>query len=193
MDFTANLRESYRTLFRTMEVRPNKVLEVKWVLDRVNRNRRRYEVVAGAVEVPWRLIAAIHTMEAGLRFDCHLHNGDPLTDRTVQVPRGRPLAEPTGIDGMGRLRFTWEESAMDALVYKKLNRWIDWSIEGMLYKLEEYNGWGYRKYHPSVLTPYLWAGSNHYEKGKYVSDGSWDANAISRQVGAAVILRQLGV
>jgi hypothetical protein len=122
-------------------------------------------------------------MESSLDFTRHLHNGDPLTARTVHEPEGRPKS--------GTPPFTWEESAIDSLAYQGLPRWQDWSLPGILYKLEEYNGWGYRLSHPHVLSPYLWSGSNHYTSGKYVADGTWSDTAISKQIGAAVILRRM--
>ncbi len=112
-----------------------------------------------------------------------MHNGDPLTARTKNVPAGRPVnCNPP---------FTWEESATDALMYQKIDKWKDWSLPGLLYKLEEYNGWGYRISHPHVLSPYLWSYSNHYTKGKYVADGTWSETAVSKQCGVAVLLRRL--
>jgi len=122
-------------------------------------------------------------MESSQSFGKHLHNGDPLTARTVQVPKGFPKT--------GSPPFTWETSARDALTLKKINAWQDWSVGGLLYKLEEYNGWGYRLHHPHVLSPYLWACSSHYTSGKYVRDGLWDDNAKSKQCGAATLLRRL--
>jgi hypothetical protein len=74
---------------------------------------------------------------------------------------------------------------------KKLYDWSDWSIPGLLYKLEEYNGFGYRLYHPSVKSPYLWSFTNQYDAGKYVKDGTWSSTARSEQCGAAAILRRL--
>ena len=59
----------------------------------------------------------------------------------------------------------------------------------MLYRFEANNGMGYRK--RSVATPYLWSFTNHYDKGKFVADGKYDAEAISKQVGAAVLLKEL--
>jgi lysozyme family protein len=41
--------------------------------------------------IPWGFVAVIHNMEASLDFTKHLHNGDPLTSKTVQVPVARPL------------------------------------------------------------------------------------------------------
>src|SRR5262249_24093908 len=64
-------------------------------------------------------------------------------------------------------------------------------LAGTLYKLEEYNGFGYRLYHPDVLTPYLWSFSNQYSGGKYVADGTWSPTAKSKQCGAAVLLRRM--
>jgi lysozyme family protein len=63
----------------------------------------------------------------------------------------------------------------------------DWSLQGMLYKLKGYNGWGYRLYNPHALSPYPWGGSNSYTSGKYIADERWSDTAISKQIGAAVI------
>jgi lysozyme family protein len=55
--------------------------------------------------------------------------------------------------------------------------------------LELYNGWGYRKI--GSVTPYLWSFSNLYVKGKFVRDGVLDPEVISKQTGAAVILKRM--
>ena len=47
----------------------------------------------------------------------------------------------------------------------------------MLFRLEAYNGSGYRDKHPDVKTPYLWSFSNHYTRGKYVADGTVSGTA----------------
>jgi lysozyme family protein len=139
-------------------------------------------------------VALIHSLESGLSFSSHLHNGDPLTARTTHVPAGRPVANPTANpkQAPGATNpYTWEESAADALRQKGLNTWTDWTIVASLYKLEAYNGWGYRMYHSTVLSPYLWSYTNHYTKGKYAADGKWNANLVSSQAGAAAILREM--
>ncbi|HEV7734395.1 MAG TPA: hypothetical protein VGR62_19635 [Candidatus Binatia bacterium] len=133
--------------------------------------------------VPWPFIGVVHSMEASLRFTTHLHNGDSLKARTVQVPKGYPKG--------GAPPFTWEFSATDALRLKRLDAWSEWTLAGMLYKLEEYNGFGYRQYHPDVLSPYLWGFSNHHTAGKYVADGTWSSTAKTKQCGAAVLLRRM--
>lgn len=148
--------------------------------------RERYESVAQKFpnQLPWFVIGLIHIMEAGGNFYCHLHNGDPLSHRTVHVPAERPKGQPP---------FTWEDSAWDALMQAGINRvpaerWGD--VAGVLYQLEAYNGWGPRLYHHQ-RTAYLWAGSNLELPGKYVADGQWNPTATGAQTGAAVLLKRM--
>lgn len=155
-----------------------------WYVKRIKANKARYMLIERATDVPWQVVGVIHALECGLDFGRHLHNGDPLTMRTVRVPRGRPK--------YGKPPFKWEESAIDSLAFDKL-AWLDsWSLEETLDRLERYNGLGYRKYHPETKSPYLWSGTQHYVKGKYASDGKYDSNLVSKQVGAAVLLKLLG-
>ena len=70
-------------------------------------------------------------------------------------------------------------------------RGTDWSLAGTLFQIEGYNGWGYRRQHPQVLSPYLWSFSSHYTRGKYIADGTWSDTAVSKQCGAAVVLRRM--
>jgi lysozyme family protein len=181
--FTRKLAREYSLLYESCLIRPSRKAAVARTARRLTANRARYEKVAGALKMPWYVVGAIHNMESGGDFSRHLHNGDPLTGRTTHVPAGRPKR--------GRPPFTWEQSATDALRYQGFDAWKDWSIPGALYKLEGYNGWGYRDHHPGVNSPYLWSFSNHYAKGKYVADGRFSATATSQQCGAAVLLRQL--
>jgi lysozyme family protein len=183
INLTSALRDEYQSLFDGCTINGDRQAEVERLVDQLAANRGRYEQVGGALGIPWHFIAVIHNMESSQRFDCHLHNGDPLAARTVQYPPGRPKS--------GSPPFAWEQSAADALKLERLDRWDDWTLAGTLYKLEAYNGWGYRSYHPHVRSPYLWAGCNHYVSGKYVRDGRWSETAVSRQIGAAVLLRRM--
>ena len=153
-------------------------------INKLKANKSRYQGMTAKTGVPWYFIACIHQLEAGGSFMKHLHNGDWLIKRTVHVPVGRPAdSNPP---------YTWECSAYDALVNcKGLNKVTDWSIPHMLFLLEGYNGYGYRVYHPTVKSPYLWGKTNHYTKGKYIADNHFDPNAVSQQIGAAVILKGL--
>ena len=184
-----SLKLEYETLFRTCTV-IDRHDEVAELARRILTNRTRYaEFVRGYAgqrnaQMPWYFVAVLHAMEAsgdvGL-FRTHLHNGDPLTRPTVHVPAGRP--DPNGRN------FTWEESARDAVHFEHLDMESDWSLARMLYRLEAYNGMGARK--KGHATAYLWSYSNQYSRGKYIADNVWSDEAVSRQPGAAVILKQV--
>lgn len=178
---TDALRREYEDRFRSCTLNAGRQEETERIITRMMKNRSRYESVAEKTSVPWYVIALLHDMECDGNFDCHLHNGDPLTRRTVNVPKGRPAT--------GSPPFTWEESAVDALHVDAFDVWKDWSVAGTLFKIEAYNGWGYRG--KGVATPYLWGGSQIYTAGKYVRDGVFDPDAVSAQIGAAVVLRRM--
>jgi lysozyme family protein len=180
---TQQLAREYSLLYESCLIRPSRKAAAAKISRKLTANRARYEKVAKALRIPWYLVAVIHSLEAGGDFTRHLHNGDPLNARTTHVPAGRPKT--------GKPPFTWEASAIDALGYLGFAAWKDWSVPGALYKLEGYNGWGYRDHHPRVLSPYLWSFSNHYTRGKYVADGRFSPTAVSQQCGAAVLLKRL--
>jgi lysozyme family protein len=178
---TASLAKEYSDLFNRCKIAPDKMAEVEEVVQRILQYQNRYSSIAAQSTVPWYVIAVIHNMECGLDFTKHLHNGDSLKRRTINVPAGRPKT--------GQPPFTFEVSALDALKYDKLTEWKDWSIGGICYTLEGFNGWGYRAH--KINSPYLWSCSNLYTRGKYIEDNQWSGTAVSRQCGAAVILRRM--
>lgn len=179
-----DIADSYRTLFQTCEIRSAKISEVKWYTDKLAdpARRERYQKIEDEICVPWYFVGIIHGMECAFDFNKHLHNGDPLRSRTVQVPKGRPATWNPPTD--------WHSSAVDALRYDKFADLTDWDLARMLYRWEAYNGWRSRLLH-NINTPYLWSFSNHYSKGKFVADNVWDANAVSKQCGAAVMLKMI--
>jgi lysozyme family protein len=180
---TETLRLEYEYLFNSCIIRSGKSEDVESIINNILKNTGLYKNMEDILGIPWSFVAVIHNMEANLDFSCHLHNGDPLALRTVQVPAGRPER--------GDPPFSWVESACDALSMKNLNKDTDWSMAGTLYQLERYNGWGYRLYHQHVFSPYLWSYSEHYISGKYIYDGTWSDTYTSRQCGAAVLLRRM--
>lgn len=178
----ATLKAEYRRLFDSVAVRDTASDTIEWHLKAMLNGRKRYEAVGSLVSVPWYFIAVIHGLEASFNFRAHLHNGDfPLTARTRQVPSGRPLVWLPPDD--------WASSAKDALRLLGFVNQSDWSLERTLYRLEAYNGFGYRRL--GVASPYLWSLCTHYDRGKFVADGKWNAKARSQQAGAAVLLWKL--
>jgi lysozyme family protein len=174
------LKDEYQAWYDACEVRRAQQDNVDYYLKRMNQGQPTYAQVGEDLNgIPWYFIGIIHGMECGFNFNGHLHNGDPLTARTVHVPAGRPPG--------GSPPFTWRQSASDALIMKGFHEISDWSVPRMLYLLEKYNGFGYRR--RRVATPYLWSFSNLYSKGKFVRDGSYDPDAVSKQCGAALMLK----
>jgi lysozyme family protein len=175
------LRDEYDRWFAACALRPGHEGEVAFFLKMLRSGKENYEKAGDAVKVPWHVVAIIHGLEGGFNFGTHLHNGDPLSARTVQVPAGRPKA--------GSPPFTWVASAIDALRFEGLADVTDWSIAHTLFRFESFNGMGYRSI--GVPTPYLWSGSNLYNKGKFVKDHVFDPEKVSQQVGAGLILKTL--
>ena len=178
----AELAGEYTAWFAAAAIRPEHQDSAGWHLTMMRESRPRYAALGRQVGVPWQFIAAIHGLEASFNFRAHMHNGDyPLSQRTRQVPAGRPRAwlPPS----------SWEASALDALRLMGFTGQSDWSLPRMLYRLEAYNGFGYR--HAGRASPYLWSFSTLYSRGKFVADGRFDATARSKQCGGAVMLKVL--
>jgi lysozyme family protein len=178
-----DLAVGYDENWAALKVSRDWLTDVDTIIDKVFlRNQGRYQDISRRTDAtPWFVIAIIHFMEASGRFDKHLHNGDPLTARTRLVPAGRPLR--------GNPPFTFEESAVDALGMKSVPQIDDWSVASICYLLESYNGFGYRN--KGIRSPYLYAQSNLWSKGKYVADGRYDPNAGSSQIGAVCFLKRM--
>lgn len=160
---------------------PNVPEVIKRKTDRMIANRARYESVAHTFPNPglkWHIVALLHEMEAVGDFSKYLGNGQSLSKVTTIVPKGRgPFS-------------SFKSGAMDALHYDKIDLVTDWSMGNLLYVLEGFNGRGYANY-KNINSPYLWSGSNQYSSGKYVADGVFDQNAVSSQIGIALMLKNL--
>jgi lysozyme family protein len=175
----AALAEDYTQCWAACRINEGPRVTVEKSADRLLRGRDRYQAVSARTGVPWQLIGIIHGLECGYDFNKHLHNGDSLAAPTQRVPAGRPPKWKAGSP--------WEDSAVDALQFDKLDRVPEWSVPRVLYVLEGFNGYGYRG--KGIRSPYLWSFSNLYTKGKYVADHVYDPNAISDQVGSALVLK----
>jgi len=153
------------------------------VAARLNSRKDRYQNIGERTGVPWFAIAVIHEREAGSdnNFSANIANGEPWNRETRLVPRGR-----------GPFR-SFEDAAYDALVlcppFAAKNK--DWSSGGTLALLERYNGLGYAN--RGLPSPYIWSGTDQYEKGKYVSDGHFDPSVVDKQLGCAGILKAMGI
>lgn len=173
----ASDKNYYQNLWDTCIVKT----DVTSTVNLINKNKARYQAVTNVTKVPWYVIAVIHSLEADLDFNCHLANGDSLSAKTIHVPSGLPRK--------GKPPFSWEDAAIAAIQYDKLDKITEWDIPTVLEQLEDYNGWGYISH--GINSPYLWSKTNHYTCGKYIADGVWDSKAVSSQIGAACLLKSL--
>jgi lysozyme family protein len=178
----ADLAEEYTAMFKAAALRSQHSQSAQWHLTMMRQSRTRYEAAGRRTGVPWFVIGAIHGLEASFNFRAHFHNGDfPLTSRTRQVPAGRPAVWLPPSD--------WESSTADAMRLLGFAGASDWSLPRTLYRLEAFNGFGYRRL--GRASPYLWSFSSLYERGKFVADGRFEAGARSQQCGTAVMLKLL--
>ena len=187
-----DLKAEYIKLYADCKPSPANVDSISKAVAKLYNNKKRYVDVTTNTTVPWYFVAIIHMMESGCDFTTHLHNGDSLRTRTVHVPPGRPTT--------GTPPFTWEFSAKDALQYEGfLDAKQIWDLPDILYKFEKYNGFGYRNPKVNIPSPYLWSMSNIYKGGKFLEElgadgkyhGVFHPEAVSKQCGAAVMLKQL--
>lgn len=173
--------DEYQALFDacTLTSDPTRILELKRACRIILANELTYWGVEQSTGVPWFVVAAIHYRESSQSFKCHLHNGDPLTSRTVHVPSGRPI-EPDP-------PYTWSQSAIDALSGR--SHPFSWDIGGALEFCERYNGFGY--HNRGVRTPYVWSYTDAYSSGLFVADGTIDATRKDPRPGIAAIFKTL--
>lgn len=178
-----SLRKDYEILWKTMIVSQNKKLEI--IVDRIISQKGQYESVEMASGVPWYMVACIHYMESSLDFKRQIYNGQRWNRETTLIPKGKGPWD------------SWHDSSVDAMkelnadMIKIFGNLFLWDAATICYAFEKHNGWGYRKYHRHVKSPYLWSYSNHYTKGKYVADGKWSNDTISKQLGTMVIIKRL--
>jgi lysozyme family protein len=173
-------KEKYQTLYESMVIKPAWKSAIYRKARQIAANRDKYEEISKECggSIPWYFIGVIHERESGLNFSKHLHNGDSLTAKTKLVPAGRPLK--------GKPPFTFLESSVDALKMKGYHEVTDWSIGNQAVLLEVYNGLGY--FNKGVPNPYLWSGTQHYSKGKYIKDHVYSASTVDQQMGVIPLL-----
>lgn len=157
--------------------------ELKAIIAKIKLNWQKYLDVVKDTTVPPEVIAVLHNRESSLNFTKHLANGDPLTGRTVNVPKGIiPNVNPP---------YTWQQAAEYVLFTMKRFNNLNWDVANALDNIERYNGLGYRGDN-KPWSPYLWSKTQFYKKGKYASDGVYDSQLVDKQWGCVPLLKELG-
>lgn len=172
-------KSAFSQLFETMVIHPSKLPQIDSIARRIIAQKKRYQECSKLCGgVPWEFIAICHYRESNLDFTKNLCNGQALTKRTTIIPKGRGPYD------------SFEESAVDALVtLKNYDRIRDWDPGRMALEAEKFNGLGYRN--KKGGNPYLWGGSQHYTRGKYVRDGVYSSTFVDPQMGVMPILKRV--
>ena len=161
-----DLQDQYEQLFRDCQiVDAGKQQEVDNAIAAMQAPQARYAALADRAGVPWYFVAVVHQREGSGNFSQSVRDGHRL---------------PAGL--------SWEDDAL-AVMQEQCGGWHDWSLPGLLYRLEAYNGFGYRQY--QINSPYLWSFATCYTKGKFVADGRFDPDQVDEQPGTAVILHRM--
>jgi len=177
-----NIKAEYERNWSSMRIRPARAEVANEAARKALRGKDTYKQIEDKTGVKWFFCALLHSRESDFDFDTYLGNGQSLHRVTTIVPKGRgPFA--SFVDG-----------AVDALKLEGFLDARDWGIAKILFRLEKFNGFGYRS--RGVNSPYLWGGSNIYgppeqRAGKFVADGVFDPDKVDPQLGAAVILQAM--
>ena len=166
----------YVNRYNHMSISPAVMLRATEIAKILVGQQARYKAIEAATGVPWWFIGLLHYREGNLKLNTYLGNGQSLYHKTTETPKGRgPFV-------------TFEDGAIDALEYGGFDKVKYWDLGRALYLAEKFNGRGYHDFH-DMQSPYVWAGSNWYVKGKYDSDGHFNPNLVDMQLGAAVLLK----
>lgn len=181
MTIIAHLIEKNAARWKDMRVKS----ELSYTFDSVagrlcaDDAKARYINVSKETGVPFWVIAVIHEREASQSWRANLAQGDPWDERSIHVPRGQ-----------GPFK-SWEDAAYNALERSApyAAHWEDWSPGGTATLLEQYNGLGYAN--RGLPSPYCWAGSTQYTRGKYIADGHFDPDAVDHQLGCMPLIARM--
>lgn len=177
----------HEKLWDSAEIKASQVFRIDKAISLYTENKKRYENIEKMRKggVPAAVVFVLHGRESTWSWRKHLHEGSPLTGKTKWMPKGRPKSPPANGN-----TYTFEESAEDVLYKLKNLESKDWTkCNDSLYNIEAYNGWGYK--FRNLNSPYLWSGTNHYSKGKFIRDGVFSRSTVDQQLGTATILLRM--
>jgi len=174
-DYQDRTENYYLSLWNTMVIDQEILKPLNYTIGYMERNKARYQDAEVYCDVDWRILATLHMMESSGDFSKQLINGEIWSNHTTRVPKG-----------LGPWP-SWESSCVEAM---EMFDFKNQPLIETLINIEKYNGLGYIK--AGIHSPYLWSGSQHYITGKYVADGVYKHTAVSKQIGAAIILKLLG-
>jgi lysozyme family protein len=174
----AALASEYTRLLGAMVIEPRyaRELETRCKVILTRAAQQNYAQCVAVTGVPQLWAMASFERESSSDYACSPAQGDRWDRISTHVPRG-----------LGPYQ-SWAQSAIAAYRIDRLDKvgHADWTWARACYEGELFNGFGPRMH--GRHTGYLWAWSNVYNGGKYVSDGVWDAEAWDQQCGMVPLM-----
>jgi lysozyme family protein len=138
----------------------------------------RYAEVTARTGIPQIYIATSFEREASSDFTKNPAQGWSLRSRSQVIPYNGPFA-------------TWLDAALAAYAIDGVDKVpsAEWTWPRLAFEEEAINGFGYRAH--GVHSPYLWAGTNDYSRGKFIADGRFSADAVDQQLGTIPVARAM--
>lgn len=173
------LKLEYSQLLSAMVIRPECRELVDHTAVKLLGYKSRYQPVTDKTGVPVVFIGPSFEREASSRFNLNPAQGWPLTSISHIVPHNGPFR-------------TWFDAAVAAYHLNGLDQVGagNWTWELVCFYGEMFNGFGYRDWH-HMHTPYLWGGTNIQTRGKYTTDGEFDADTMDPQLGMIPVARRM--
>lgn len=158
----------------------------KAAAQRILAARDQLQPVEDATDVPWYLVGCWLYRESNLNFGTILANGQSLKRVTTIVPKG--LGPFSSFLEGAVASIQYEHKVRGGKDFYKVGK-ATWVLEYQLWASEEWNGEGY--YSHNVDSPYVWAWTSLYTRGKFDSDGHFNSGLVDPQGGIAAILMAL--
>lgn len=174
------LADDYRQRYARAQLRPERLEALTATARTMASHAQRYRQTTDPIGVPWYVLAIIHQLEHSGRFTTALDVQDPIDTPPGQTPQDGTITADQ-----------WDATALHELTRNGFDRWTDWTLPGVLYKLERFNGMGYRTLPEPIPSPYLWSYTDQYQRGKFVRANQYSPTTVSQQPGAAALLRRL--
>lgn len=183
---SASQKKDLVNVFQKCSILPSHKQEVIHIVKTILLHKDIYEKLEKLTGVPWFVSSIIHELEASLNFKLGLHCGTRWDKVTTEVPKGR-----------GPFK-SWIDASVDSLEIEGLSKIgkDNWTLENVLYNILKFNGISCyigagMNSTPPMRSAYMFSYTDAYVCGKFVADGVWDPKAVSKQCGAAAILKEM--
>lgn len=165
----------YRKLWPLLEIEERFSDTINQAVMLIKSNKSRYQDIikssrkSGAStdpKMPWYVLGIVHYLDSNVDFDRFLP-----------------------VSGMEELSEDWDVRATQFLESRDWNKWVDWTLTDIMFRLEQLNGNGYRN--KGRCSPYIWSYTNHYKTGTYVANGVFEPQTRFPRAGVAVLLKEM--